>query len=125
MTTIKSSITRPHKRIHINAGDVLVLPQSNGKHTLAYVIGLWPKLESVMTIVLLSKEVSADKLLGDGLASVISNEIGRRHLMAIISTTTGTARSGEWPKVGMLTGVEIDNLLPSKPFSTSSLVGAI
>ena len=57
----------------------------NGKHTLAYVIGLWPKLESVMTIVLLSKEVSADKLLGDGLASVISNEIGRRHLLAIIS----------------------------------------
>lgn len=121
----KNSPTRTRKKTNIDAGDVLLLPQSNGKNTLAYVLGLWPNLESVMTVALLSKEISADKLLGGDLANIISDEIGQRHLIAVISTTTGTAKCGEWPRVGMVTGIDIDDLLPSKPFKTNSLVGAI
>ncbi len=124
MTTRKSSPTRSRKKTDIKVGDVLLLPQSNGKHTLAYVLGLWPNLESIMTVALLSKEAPADKLLGDDLASIISDEIGRRHLIAIISTPAGTAKCGDWPRIGTVTGINVDDLLPSKPFKTNSLVGA-
>jgi hypothetical protein len=125
MTTTKSSPTRSRKKTDIKVGDVLLLPQSNGKHTLAYVLGLWPNRESVMTVALLSKEVPADKLLGDDLVSIISDEIERRHLIAVISTTTGTATKGEWPKIGTVTDIDVDDLLPLKPFKTNSSVGAI
>lgn len=121
----KVSATQPRKRnIDIKDGDVLLLPQSNGKNTLAYVLGLWPNRESIMTVALLSKELSADKPLDD-LANIVMDEIGQRHLIAVISTTTGTAKCGEWPRIGMVAGIDIDGLLPSKPFKTNSSVGAI
>jgi hypothetical protein len=125
MTTTKSTPTRSRKKTVIKVGDVLLLPQTNGDHTLACVIGLWPNRESVMTVALLSREVAADKLPGDDLASIISDEIGQRHLMAVISTTTGTATKGEWPRVGTVTDIDVDDLLPPKPFKTNSLVGAV
>lgn len=122
----KSSSPRSRKKTEIKVGDVLLLPQSNGKHTLAYVLGLWPNLEDVMTIALLSKEVSADSLVSENLVSLVSDEMRQRHLIAVISTTTGTAECGEWPKIGAVTEVDdVDDLLPPKPFKTDSLVGAI
>lgn len=125
MATTKCAPTRSRKKIDINVGDVLVLPQSNGKHTLVYVLGLWPNRESVMTVALFSKEVPADKLLADDLARIVTEEIGQRHLMAVISTTTGTAQKGEWPRIGTVTDIDVDDLLPSKPFKTNSSVGAM
>lgn len=125
MTTTKSSPPRSRKKTEIKVGDVLLLPQSNGNHTLAYVLGLWPNLEDVMTIALLSKEVSADSLVSENPVSLVSDEVRQRHLMAVISTTTGTAECGEWPKIGAVTEIDADDLLPPKPFKTGSLVGAI
>ena len=124
MTTTKPSSTRPRKKINIQVGGVLLLPQSNDKHTLVYVLGLWPNLESIMSIALLSKEVSADSLPSEDLASFVSKEIEQRHLMAVVSTTTGTAQCGEWPKIGTVTDIDVADLLPTKPFETGSLVGA-
>ncbi len=123
MTTTKSSSPRPRKKTEIKVGDVLLLPQSNGKHTLAYVLGLWPNMASVMSIALLSNEVSADSFTSEYLASLVSNEMQQRHLMAVISTTTGTAECGDWPKIGTVPGIDVDDLLPLKPFKTGSLVG--
>ena len=124
MTTTKSSPPRSRKKTEIKVGDVLLLPQSNGKHTLAYVLGLWPNMESVMTIALLSKEVSADAMPpSEDMASLVSDEVQQRHLMAVVSTTTGTAECGEWPKIGTVPRIDVDDLLPLKPFKTGSLVG--
>ena len=125
MTTTKSSPPRSRKKTEIKVGDVLLLPQSNGKHTLAYVLGLWPNRESIMSIALLAKEVSADSLASEDLVSLVSDEVRQRHLMAVISTTTGTAECGDWPKLGAVTGIDVDDLLPLKPFKTNSAVGAI
>ena len=125
MTTTKSSSPRSRKKTEIKVGDVLLLPQSNGKHTLAYVLGLWPNMESIMSIALLSKEVSPESLAGEDLVSLVSDEMQQRHLMAVISTTTGTAECGDWPKIGAVPEIDGDDLLPPKPFKTGSLVGAI
>lgn len=125
MTTTKSSPVRSRRKISIKVGDVLLLPQSNGKHTLAYVLGLWPNRESVMTVALLSKEVSADSLSSEAVAKMVPEEMGSRHLMAVVSTTTGTAQRSEWPRIGTVTEIDVDELLPAKPFKSNSSVGAV
>lgn len=122
--TGKTAKARRAKRVPIEAGDIILLPQSNGKHTLACVIGLWPKLRSVMTIALFSKEVAKEELRHEDLPRLVADQIAKRQFIAVLSTTTGTAQVGEWPKIGAVTNLEVDELLPEIPFRTGSLVGA-
>lgn len=120
----KKASTQSRKiKIEIKDGDVLLLPQSNGKYSLALVLGLWPNLESVMTIALLAKEITKDLPSAEELTELVRHEFGREHLMSILSTTTGTAEAGEWLKIGAVRGIDISHLLPEKPFKTGSLVG--
>lgn len=121
----KPAKRRRVKRVKIDAGDVILLPQSNGERTLAYELRLWPRLQSVMTIALLSKEVGEEALPDEELSRFIDDQIAKRELIAVISTTTGTAEVGEWPKIGTVVGLDVDELLPEMPFRTDSLVGAI
>ncbi|SRR6266404_593134 len=124
MTADKLPKGRRSKRVKIEAGDVILLPQSNGKHTLGYVLGLWPKLQSVMTIALLSGEVGKEVVRTEELSRLVADQIAKRQLIAVVSTTTGTAEVGEWPKIGKVGNLDINELLPQTPFRTGSLVGA-
>lgn len=45
--------------------------------------------------------------------------------MAIVSTTTGTATTGEWTKVGEIPGVDVSTLLPDVPYKTGSAKGGV
>lgn len=101
-----------------------MIPQSNGKRTLACVLGLWPKLQSIMTIALLSEDVGEEALRSEDLSGLVADQVTKRQLIAVLSTTTGTAEVGEWPKIGTVSGLDANELLPEIPFHTGSLVGA-
>ena len=74
------------KRTKIGAGDVLVISQQNDRYTMAYVLGFWPGLETIMTIALLRREVTDHVPGGDDLARLVSGEIVNNQIMAIISS---------------------------------------
>jgi hypothetical protein len=124
MTARKHSKGGRRNREKIEAGDVILLPQSDGKYTLACILGLWPKLPGIMTIALLAKEIGNAAPSPEELRSLVGEQIAKRELIAVLSTTSGTAEVGEWRKIGRVANLGVDELLPKVPFRTGSLVGA-
>jgi hypothetical protein len=106
------------------AGDVLFIPQSNGKYTPAYVLGLWPRSTSVMCLALLDLEFDERTNKAAAIRSRILDALARRQIIAILSTPALPAKKGEWKIVDTASGVDVSELLPAQPFKTSSLVGS-
>lgn len=123
MVMKKKPSSKLRKKIDVAAGDVLLVPQSNGRYSIAYVLGLWPELESVMTIALLLADVGENQKTEWELGPFVTSEIARLALFAVVSTPVVPGKNGEWPKIGAVTGIDVGDLLPQIPYKTGSIVG--
>lgn len=107
----------------VSVGDVILIPQSNGKSTGALVLGLWPGMESVMTIALLTLEIDHRPLLNQDQIRRVAGNFSPDHIWSVVSTSVAPIEGGYWLKVGAIKEMSVGDLLPEKPFRTGSLVG--
>ncbi len=111
------------KKVKVETGDIIKIISSDNSVTLACVLGFWPTISNVMTIAILSRNIT-DEILKSDLSQFVSNELKCRELMSIISTTAGTVGVGEWEKVANLENFDLSGLLPDVPYKSNSAEGA-
>ena len=112
------------KSRNANVGDIIMIPQSNGDFTAACIIGIWPRLKSIMTIALFSRECKKGIEYDSDFFNALESDLAAKSLLAVISTPVLPTKKGEWSIVGGVSCIGFEDLLPDTPFKTDSLVGA-
>lgn len=112
------------KSRNATVGDIVIIPQSNGDFTAACVIGVWPRLKSIMTIALLSRECKKGVEFKGDFLDALENDLAAKSLLAVVSTPVLPTKNGEWAIVGRVRFKDFVDLLPESPFRTDSLTGA-
>jgi hypothetical protein len=100
------------------------MPQSNSAFTIGQVIAYWPNLTGVAAIALFAPEVDGERESIE-YVQVAHNCSLAEDLIAVLSTSVGAVKAGEWAYCGSAPVTLPASVLPDIPFQTNSIVGGV